>query len=263
MALGKNFLNSIQNQDIILPYLEMSMTSDNWPDSYDVKVDTGWSGKGDTYFHPSSHIFVPERLLYYMMTGQTTVERKSLTSAMTLSVGTALHAVIETQLVMAGITTWDDVEVATQNDEKNFRGHIDLIATIDGKRYVVDIKTVYGAKWERLTEPQQEWVGQLSSYIYSQQAAGDPVEDMAIVICVQVGWPYSVREFHVKRDDILLRSTFGKWADVRESIADNEPPKKICEGCAWDNKVMSACPAKAACKETFAEAVKYGIAVGN
>ena len=130
----KNILNALQQKQIVLPYLENAFHSDQWPDEYNIRVDsqpyygledeegiTHDVGVGDGYFHPSSHPLMPSRELYYRFhpkhNGMVINERRSLTSHMTLAGGSAMHAVIQTQLHMAkvlmkgsGLDTWAPTE---------------------------------------------------------------------------------------------------------------------------------------------------------
>ena len=126
MSMG-NILNSLQAKQIVMPYLENAFHNDQWPDEYYIRVDsedyygltdeegiTHDTGPGDGYFHPSSHPLMTARELYYRyhpdFAALVPRERRSLTSHMTLAAGTAMHAVIQTQLHMAGILMRGETE---------------------------------------------------------------------------------------------------------------------------------------------------------
>jgi hypothetical protein len=134
MPVGfEGILNRLVNKDMILPYFEMSMLADRWPDSYDIKVDSSpYYGAGDGYFHPSTHPLMGERQLYLMFHPDTRDkmigERKSLKGQMTLAMGSALHAVLQTQMTMAELIHKDDIEVEYINHDHHVRGRIDWIA---------------------------------------------------------------------------------------------------------------------------------------
>ena len=246
--IGQSLLNRIQHRELVTPYLDLSLTSENWPESYLVKVDSsGWSGEGDTYFHPSSHAVLAERLLYYKITGQTQQEKKTINSAMTLSVGTAMHAVVETQLVMAGLCRSEDVEVPIVNHEQTYRGHVDAVVTHpNGNTYVCDIKTTYSGKFQRLKEAPLEWVMQVGLYIDALQKSGRDVSDEGIILAIEIGWPYGIKEYRVKKDNDMLQSVYEKWERVRKAVEAGKPPFEKC--CALGSATMKACPARDFCK---------------
>lgn len=115
-----NILKGLADKQIILPILENQILADEWPTSYQVTVDSGPyyglnpDGTPDGYFHPSTHSLMTARQLYYMFHPDhkhlVETEPWTLQRNMTLSVGTAIHSVLQTQMVMAGLTTWEDVE---------------------------------------------------------------------------------------------------------------------------------------------------------
>lgn len=249
--MGQTLLDKLANRDLVTPYLDFSMTSDNWPDSYQITVDSsGWSGDGDTYFHPSSHALPKERFLYFLNRGEVEQERKTINSAMTLSVGTAMHSVLGTQLIMSGLCRPEDIEVPVQDDEHEYRGHIDAIINHPNlKRYVCDIKTTYAGKYDRLKKPQDSWVAQVNLYMYAAKKMGLDVCDEAVILCVQIGWPYNMKEFRIKYDPELLEGIFEKWSLVSKAVKENKPPTKKC--CAWDSDTMKKCPARDFCRETY------------
>lgn len=134
MPVGfEGVLGRLVNKDLILPYFEISMLADNWPDSYDINVDSSeYYGLGDGYFHPSTHPLMGERQLYLMFHPDTrdsmVGERKSLKGQMTLTMGSALHAVLQTQMKQARLIYDDDIEVEYINHDHHVRGRIDWIA---------------------------------------------------------------------------------------------------------------------------------------
>lgn len=246
--LGQSLLNRVQDRDLITPYLDFSMSRDNWPEKYSIEVDSSpWDGDGDPYFHPSSHAIADERFLYYQMLGKYAREPKTLNSAMTLSVGTAMHAVVGTQLIMSGLCTEDDLEVPVIDDANTYRGHLDaLIHHPNGKTYVCDIKTMYSGKYRRIMKVQPEWDAQVNLYMAALEKMGIEVADEGIVLAIEIGWPYDVKEFRISRDDDMLQSVFDKWGSVRDAVAEKKPPAEKC--CLYDSTKMNNCPARDFCK---------------
>lgn len=239
-------LGSLAERDLILPYFEAALLSDRWPDSYTVRIDSApYYGAGDGYFHPSSHPLKGERELYYMMhpdyAGKLTAERPSLQREMAFSVGSAVHGILQTQMQMAGlITSPEDIEVEYLDHENHVRGRIDWIThhPSDGSRLPVEFKTRTPHKFASQVEPEPSWLAQLNLALDSQDC------DLGILLMLELGYPYRLREYRVKRDHELLDSIYSKFSRVREAIATNTPPRYCC---AEGSDTMKVCPARDMC----------------
>jgi hypothetical protein len=68
--------------------------------------------------------------------------------------------------------------------------------------------------------------------------------DTGILLLVEAGWPYAMREFLVKRNDALLEEIYTKFAFVRECIERDTPPEYCCN---LDSDEMKKCPARFEC----------------
>jgi hypothetical protein len=68
--------------------------------------------------------------------------------------------------------------------------------------------------------------------------------DTGILLLVEAGWPYAMREFVVPRNDELLEQIYTKFAMVRECIANNTPPEYCCN---LDSDEMKKCAARFQC----------------
>lgn len=230
-----SLLASLGNRNLVLPHLENSIVGENWPDHYDVRVDSGpYYGAGDGYFHPSTHPMLSERQLYYMFHPDcrdlVVRERPSLQREMTLAMGSALHAVLQTQMKMCGLVSSDeDIEVEYTNDDHHVRGRIDwVVSHPDGNRYPVEMKSRNSGKYPLQTEPMESWKAQVNLALDSQDA------DLGVLIMVESGYPYRMREFHIRRDRELLDRIYGKFDRVRAAISANEPPRDCCGIAATD-----------------------------
>jgi hypothetical protein len=127
-----NILKRLANKELILPILENQMRSDTWPDRYPIWVDSSpYYGAGDGYFHPSTHPLMHPRQLYYMFhpDHRHLIEHEpfSIQREMTLSMGSALHAVVQTQMIMTGMTSEEHIEVEYINTEHHVRGRTDMV----------------------------------------------------------------------------------------------------------------------------------------
>lgn len=239
-----SILRSLANREVIIPYLENAILSQDWPDSYDITIDSSpYYGHGDGYFHPSTHPLMGERELYYLFhpdyRDRVVRERPSLKREMTLAMGSALHGIIQAQFMMTGLVRHDQVEVEYINREKHVRGRIDFIVSHpDGRTIPVELKTRTSYKFSTQDEILPSWDAQLSMAL---DATG---YDTGILLLLESGFPYGMKEFVVPRNDALLSEIYAKFDRVREAIALNRPPMYCC---AKGSPEMTSCPARFCC----------------
>jgi hypothetical protein len=220
------------------------MLADNWPKSYTIEVDSSeYYGKGDGYFHPSTHPLMGERELYYRFhpatADQMAWERPSVQREMTLAVRSAMHGVVGTQFKMAGLCRDEDIEHEYINTEHHVRGRIDwLVHLPNGMVIPVEMKGRTHFKYNKQVEPEPSWVAQLN---LGMDAVG---AQLGVVLMQQDGYPYHMREFPVKRDPLLLGEIYARFDRVRAAIAANEPPRYCC---AEGSTQMKSCPARFVC----------------
>jgi hypothetical protein len=246
-----NILKRLQSQELILPILENQMRADAWPESYQITVDSSpYYGRGDGYFHPSSHPLLHPRQLYYMFHPDTRnlmeEEPFSIQREMTLATGSSLHAVVQTQMTMSGLTTPEDIEVDFLNAAHHVRGRTDMVVhhPTEGP-IVVELKTRTAYKFDSTTiEDMPNWEIQTSLACDNLGERYNTDFTYAIVIMMETGYPFRMRELRVPRNDEKLRETYAKFDFVRESIAANIPPP-FC--CAVDSKEMKSCRARHVC----------------
>lgn len=242
----KDVFKSLANRDLLIPYLRNAILSDDWPDSYFIKVDSSpYYGLGDGYFHPSTHALMGARELYYMFhpeyRDRLIPEHRDVQDEMTLAMGSSLHAVVQTQFVQSGLLREDDVEVEYVIPEHHVRGRIDFIVDHPvGDRIVVEFKTRNSRSFsfQRKTGILPEWDAQLSMALH---AKGQPY---GVLLVLESGYPYRMMEFKVPRNDALLSEIFTKFDYVRECIALDIPPTHCCPIGSVQNK---DCPARYEC----------------
>jgi len=241
----QNILRRLQARELILPYLENALLSETWPDSYTVTVDSSpYYGKGDGYFHPSTHALMDERQLYLMFhpdtRDQMRYERRNLASQLTLAMGSSLHAVVQTQFQMAGLITGaENIEYEYVNVEHHVRGRIDFIVHHpNGQVLPVEMKTQNPKGFSRQETIKDSWDAQLSIGLDNYGA------DMGILLLVEAGYPFRMREFHVPRNDALIGEVYAKFDRVRAAVDLDLLPKPCCE---INSPMMDRCPARFAC----------------
>jgi hypothetical protein len=241
-----SILKSLANRDLILPYFEAAIVSERWPDKYIIEVDSSpYYGAGDGYFHPSTHPLMGERQLYYHFHPDTRdkmiKERPHLKREMFLSIGSAVHSVLQTQMQMCGLikNPETDIEREYVNHEHHVRGRIDWVVTHpNGAIIPVEFKTQNTWDFRRQEQPKAEWLAQLNLGMDSMDA------DFGIVLTAERGGNFDMAEFHVNRDRELLDGIYGKFDRVREAIATNTPPRHCC---ALESQQMHDCPARYEC----------------
>jgi hypothetical protein len=68
--------------------------------------------------------------------------------------------------------------------------------------------------------------------------------DMGILLVMEAGWPYTMREFRVPRNDELLSRTYEKFDRVRDALEDDNMPAPCC---APESAEMKVCPFRFFC----------------
>jgi len=249
-------LARLQADDLILPYFESSMLADNWPEKYTIEIDSSpyyglcdpegevhETGPGDGMFHPSTHPLLGARQLWYMFhpvfASQLVWEKRTITSMLTLAMGSALHGVFQTQMQMSNLVVEEDIEFEYVNKDHNVRGRIDFIVghPVHG-RLPVELKTMNTYSYRALTEIKPSWDAQLSI------ALTEAGYDFGILMLVEAGWPYNMREFRVRRNDALVSEIYEKYHYVLESVELDTPPRYCC---APGSAQMKECPARFLC----------------
>lgn len=238
-------LSSLGEKEILLPYFRNSILAQSWPNSYRVEIDSSpYYGKGDGYFHPSSHAMMGARELYYRFhpkyRDSLVHEPRTVQGEMTFAMGSALHAIIQTQMEMAGLLRGpQDCEVEYVIAEHHVRGRADfVIAHPDGNTYVGEIKTTNSRSFDMIKGVRPYWDAQISLALHGLGY------ETAILIVVEAGFPYRIREHRVDRNDRLLSEIFNKFDYVRDCIAADTPPEHCCP---LDSPQMKRCPARYDC----------------
>lgn len=238
-------LTSLAERELLLPYFRNAMLSKQWPDSYGVTIDSSpYYGHGDGRFHPSSHALMGARELYYRFhpdhRDKIIHEVRNVQSEMTLAMGSALHGIVQAQFQMAGlINSPEHVEVEYTIEEHNARGRVDfLVHHPDGNVYPVELKTQNSRGFDLQTQIKDSWDAQLSMGLHGTGYA------TGVLLVLESGYPYRMKEFLVPRNDALLSRIFAKFDHVLECIAADTPPEHCC---SLGSVQMKACPARFEC----------------
>lgn len=242
-----NIFRKLAQRELLTPYFEAGMLADNWPDKYNIEVDSSpYYGNGDGMFHPSSDGTAGSRFLWYKFHPEFSKllvwPRRTLYQQMMFAMGSALHAVVQTQMKEVDIVrSDDDIEVEWINDEHNGRGRTDWITTMpSGERFPVEMKTQNPNAFRYSKPPHLKpyWKTQLNL------ALDNLGYNFGLVFVVERGDPFGIRELRVTRDDELLSNVYQKWDHVRERLEMDIPPKHCC---TFGSQTMRECPARFVC----------------
>lgn len=248
VVLKGQLFRGLADDEVVIPHLERALYSDTWPESYNIKVDLGRHTPpppGEIgWFYPSTHCLMDKRRLYYEMHPDYRLllpkEKFPMSSIVSMTMGTAAHAIVQTQLQMAGkIVSEDDIEVRFKNEERRCRGRLDfLITQKSGKKMPVEMKTQNSRAYGFTKEIDPKWECQL-------QVTMDGLGyEEGVLFVMEMGSPWQMREFRVQRDEKLLNVIYEKWATVLDHVMANTPPKHCCE---MGSSEMDKCRAKSVC----------------
>lgn len=245
MAFGRRLIQSLGERELVIPYLEQSILKQNWPDYYTITVDSRpYYGTGDGCFHPSSDCLLEARQLYFKKKPPKNAAHRprNLGLEMAASLGTAYHAILQTQLIQAGLVKPENVEREVRSEEHRGRGHIDgIVDHPNGNTYLLDIKSKSSYGFRSMQGPQKSWIYQMNCYL-------DWLDlEECVIVMVLTEYPYSFREFRIKRNRELLRPVYEKWDYVSECLDKEVPPREYCTNSSPVSKKCQSCPFSREC----------------
>lgn len=180
-----------------------------------------------------------------------------------------MHAVIQTQLHMAGILMRGETE-------EDFRWKpVEGVPEVEGRwveknpyewEYINRRHMVRGRMDGILKHPQGligfEFKSQNSRAFRFQEAAKDEWRyqlnlgmdafglDRGVVLVMEMGYPFDFKEFPIRRSTELLTDVYNKFDYVRECVANNTPPR--CEH-SFQSAQSKNCPVEHLCYRTMDE----------
>jgi hypothetical protein len=206
--------------------------------------------------HPSQIHSCPKAIVFSIIeaAGQSPVPPK-LTRI--FDNGHYVHDRIQKYLIDAGLIPKDKngrymVEVGLRSDSLNISGSADGIVEIDGKRYVLEIKSINGNSFSSLREPKEEHVIQVNCYMLVLGLEG-------AVILYENKDNQEMKEFFVKKDKKVCDWIIERCNEVNEALARREFPDGICTGPSDPD--ARYCPFASICflDKDFKEYPKEGI----
>ena len=99
---------SLADRELLLPYLRNAVLSNNWPINYVIHVDSSpYYGPATATSTPPRTRMMGARQLYYLFhpdyPTRCVWEERDVQDEMTLAMGSALHAVVQTQFIQSGL----------------------------------------------------------------------------------------------------------------------------------------------------------------
>lgn len=218
----------------------------------------------DNWFHPSTHPMWHERVLYQYLADPTSLppEKKKYMGTLAVTLGTAAHQLVEVSLTDAGIRparlqtcemcppSANCTEAGVMDAELGERGHMDGVLSFDGypnvpeekMEPIFEFKTSHD-EFGRLTSLRdldteafkKKWpvyYAQVQRYLKMSRRR------VAIVLMMEMVYPFTMREFHITYDVAFNARIDAKYRTVRQAVADQRPP--LCCG-------SKACDAALAC----------------
>ena len=224
--MAYSIMRSLAEKQVVIPYLQNSFKNlENWPVGDVMKIDDPrrHDSKTDDYFHPSIHSNECALGCYIQLEPEERAklapEPSTFTSVVNPLMGSVMHTIVQQKLIVDTLVKPSDVEVALVNEEHHWKGHADLVF----KGELVDIKTMYARKFGLTKEALDYWKTQLNCYMDAMNL------ETSIVLVIETGWPYGMKEFRVNKSNEILDDIYEKWDFVTQCIKDKTPPSH--EGC--------------------------------
>lgn len=208
----------------------------------------------DNWYHPSTHPLWHERVLYQYLSDPYSLppEKKKYFGTLAITMGHAGHQLVEISLSDAGIRPAalqvctmcppekGCTEAGVMDEELGERGHMDGVLDFTGfpnvpdekMQPILEFKTSHD-EFGRLSKIQdldmeafrKKWPQYFAQVQRYMRISGRPY---AIVLMMEMVFPFVMREFHIPYDAGFNAQIDAKYRLVRQAVADGRPP--LCCG---------------------------------
>lgn len=264
----QGLLSSASDGEVVAPLLKAYLTDATWESSFDVRFQRGSTYRPpDGWFHPSQHPTWPERMLWWYLTQPERLipERLAPENTISITMGTAVHSLIESALQDLGLIlttaelrelgyTVHGGEAEAIDPEVMSRGHMDgiLRAHIPSHPSVeyhhfefktageVALRQVDSMDLDGFIAKWPTYYAQVQEYL---RMTGFP---LSVVVFMQMGFPWTMKEFHVPANRQYQVDVAGKYLRVIEASKTGVMPPPCC---SVDSAQAKACPARGICPQ--------------
>ena len=216
----------------------------------------------DGKFHPSSISGCPTATALDLLNlSEGTNTGHDAKSLRIFDLGTAIHRLLQGQYIQMGVVPYTTatvdgkevkvylVEVPIDIAEWGMVGHVDAIVEIDGKRYVVEIKSVNSNRWAKMTGPEDHHRLQAACYVKGCEKLLNGSKDVIFIYYSKD--TSEIKEYVVtvtdkeynavtnKREKITAMMTAYNTKGEIPAPSYEEANKPLCRYCAWKAKCHS------------------------
>ncbi len=254
---------------VLKPLIHNYLYDAEWPEDFSVRFKRGAvSREPDGWFHPSEHPLWPARMLWFLVTQPKAMipEKMAYMNTLAVTMGTAVHSFIEVCLKHIGVLLGPEELVALgftvnpENGEPSFsdpetlsRGHGDgvlknivLPQAPEHEFHLFEFKTSNGRKLAKVDDLDlaafmatwPEYYAQAQEYLRMTGMA------YSIILFMEMGFPWNLKEFHIPANTAFQRDTRDKYLEVREFVKTGHMPPPCC---GPGSKEAKSCPARAVC----------------
>lgn len=221
---GYNLYRALADQQIIAPYVQNSLMKHTWPNNVQIPNPHYHDSIVDDYFHPSTHSLYGELAIWTMLHPEARKQKirkddRDYSGYITPLMGTVYHVIIQQNLINDGLVKPEDVEIRLIDEKRHWRGSADL--RFRGE--LVDIKSMNSRSFANVKGPYNSWKYQLHPYMDNMGL------DTSMVLVVEMGMPWKMKEFRINLDPNLLDEIYSKWERVQRALKTGIPPKTCCK----------------------------------
>lgn len=261
-------MRDAQHGTVVKPLLHSYLLDAKWTSDFAITFKKGpTSRKPDGWFHPSEHPSWQARQLYYLITQPDDLDAELLEykSTLAVTVGTAMHGFIEMCLKDIGILLGPERlrelgfqvhpksgEPAVSDPEAGSRGHMDGVLEIFLPDFpkepypLFEFKTSNENVLRKIEDLDLEAFIRMfpEYYAQAQEYLRMSGRSVSVVLFMQMGFPWTLKEFHIPANPRYQRGVQMKYLQVRKAVEEGELPEACC---GPGSKEAKSCPARGIC----------------
>lgn len=253
--MGINFsqvLGQAEKGLVLKPLLHNFLMNATWENDFAVHFKKGDSRRDpDGWFHPSEHPTWPARMLYYLIAHPEAIipEPMAYQNTLAVTVGTAMHSFIEMCLKSMNVLMEEDElramgfevnpiskEPSVKDEEAGSRGHMDGVLKIFLPTHPKEPNPLFEFKTGNenalrsiedldLDAFIKKWPGY---YAQAQDYLRMTGRQVSVVLFMQMGFPWTLKEFHIPANPKYQNDLLLKYLGVRSDLERGLLPEPCC-----------------------------------